>query len=122
MLQSILTLTGAVPRYNPRILQEAGSGDRNGAASPRQLTLAGKGLRPSEAPFAGLGYIHYPGSEDDIKSITHWLVVDLDTQVRTASVLHALCAHARPIFWCILDFKRMFPCTVSPCTVCLTFR
>lgn len=82
VLHNILALTGAVPRFNPRILQAPAAGDKRGPDAPRQLLLARKGLRPSEAPFSGLGYIHHPGSEDDIKGITHWLAADLDTKVR----------------------------------------
>jgi hypothetical protein len=82
VLHSILELTGAVPRYNPRILQAPAAGDKSLPDTPRQLVLARQGLRPSEAPFSTLGYIHHPGSEDDVKGITHWLAADLDTKVR----------------------------------------
>lgn len=82
ILESVLQLTGAVPRYNPRILQQPGPNDKAGPETPVQLPLGTKGLRPWEAPFSELGYLHHPGTEDSIKAITHWLLLDLDTPVR----------------------------------------
>jgi hypothetical protein len=65
----------ALPRYNPRI-----SGIP-GAAAPRQLPLLGE-LAPGSANVASLGYLHHPGTEEMVKTITHWIVTDVATQAR----------------------------------------
>lgn len=47
-------------------------------------------LNPSAEPWAGLGYLHFPGSEEAAKGCTHWLVADFGTKVRdTRSVVTA---------------------------------
>lgn len=62
----------ALPRYNPRIT--ATEGDDAGV----QLPLIQK-LTPLASDQ--LNYLHQPGTEDAIKAITHWIVVDLTSQV-----------------------------------------
>ena len=46
-----------------------------------QLALVGPGLSARERPWSELGYLHHPGSEDDVKGVSHWLIADLDTKV-----------------------------------------
>lgn len=87
ILQSVLQITGAVPRYNPRILQQPGANDAALPETPVQLSLGAAGLKPWEPPFSDLGYLHHPGTDDDIKAITHWLLLDIDTKVCPATLL-----------------------------------
>ena len=39
-------------------------------------------LNPATEPWAGLGYLHFPGSEEAAKGCTHWLVADFSAKVR----------------------------------------
>ena len=39
-------------------------------------------LNPSTEPWAGLGYLHFLGSEEAAKGCTHWLVADFSAKVR----------------------------------------
>ena len=61
----------AVPRYNPRILGVEGP-------SP-QLTLTVNLSPPSPEDMA---YLHRAGTEDAVKTVTHWVVADLKSRVR----------------------------------------
>ena len=45
-----------------------------------QVALLGE-LNPSVEPWAGLGYLHFPGSEEAAKGCTHWLLADFGTKV-----------------------------------------
>eukprot|EP00884_Botryococcus_braunii_P009701 jgi/Botrbrau1/18732/Bobra.0386s0055.1 len=97
IVQSVTPIDkGAVPRYNPRILQQPGPNDKAGLDTPFQLALGTAGLRPWEAPFSELGYLHHPGTEDAVKAITHWLLLDLDTPRGRKLLLEALKNLAEP--------------------------
>ena len=76
ILGRVLALGRAVGRHRPRLLAPAAP--RRAAADPAapyQVALTGP-LSPRGAPWAGLGYLHCPGSEDVAKGVTHWLVAD----------------------------------------------
>lgn len=45
------------------------------------MPLVGPGISARERPWSELGYLHHPGSEDDVKGISHWLIADFDTKV-----------------------------------------
>lgn len=78
----------AVPRFNPRILDAAGE------SAPEQLALTGK-LAANAEPFASLGHLHHPGTEDGLKGVTHWVAVDVETQVHILFSLTLPGRHAR---------------------------
>ena len=45
--------------------------------------MTGPMLKPGNGAFpADGGYLHPPGSQDRIKAASHWVVADLNTQVR----------------------------------------
>lgn len=73
-------------RYNARITGSSHS-DSDETAAPssasavRQLSLSKPPLTPLRGPLQSLGYLHKPGTEDDLKPITHWVVADVATQV-----------------------------------------
>ncbi len=46
-----------------------------------QLALVSDMLKPTAEPWSQLGYVHRPGTEDEVKGISHWVVTDLDTEV-----------------------------------------
>lgn len=46
-----------------------------------QLALAAGGLNARQAPWAQMGYLHHPGSEDEVKGISHWVVANFDSRV-----------------------------------------
>lgn len=71
--EAILAAHKALPRYNALIFssEEAGEG-------PRQLALVGPVLRGAAR---GLQYVHQPGTEDEVKAVSHWVVADPDSQV-----------------------------------------
>ena len=49
----------------------------------RQLTFGTlSGLDLFQPPLSRLGYLHSPGTGDEIKPITHWIIGDLATKVR----------------------------------------
>ncbi len=49
----------------------------------RQLTFGTlSGLDLFQPPLSRLGYLHSPGTEDEIKPITHWIIGDLATKER----------------------------------------
>ena len=49
----------------------------------RQLALGAlTGLDLFQPPLSRLVYLHRPGTEDEIKPITHWIIGDLATKVR----------------------------------------
>lgn len=61
-----------------------------------QMALASEGLNPTGEPWSLLGYLHRPSTEDEIKGITHWVVSDLDTEVRCLpSHTHRFIAHEK---------------------------
>ncbi len=72
ILTFLLDHFNALPRFNPRITE--GEGDDAAV----QLTLT-EVLTPP--PSDQLNYLHHPGTEDNIKAITHWIVLDLKTEV-----------------------------------------
>ena len=49
-----------------------------------QIALASEVLHPTAEPWSQLGYLHRPGTEDEVKGISHWVVADLDTEVCSA--------------------------------------
>ena len=56
-------------------------------ADMRQLTFGTlTGLDLFQPPLSRLGYLHSPGTEDEIKPITHWLIGDLATKVTSAGL------------------------------------
>ena len=88
LLEAILQLGKALPRYNAYLLAPpapAASAAKQQQAPTRQLALTGEQLHPRSLLAAGtlpLTYLHTPGSEDDLKGISHWVIADLDSQVR----------------------------------------
>lgn len=73
-------------RYNARITGDSASDSGDPATSPsasdvRQVSLAKAPLSPLSGPLQGLGYLHTPGTEDDLKPVTHWVAADLASQV-----------------------------------------
>ena len=48
------------------------------------MALVGPELSAREHPWSELGYLHHPGSEDDVKGISHWLIADFDAKVAPA--------------------------------------
>ena len=54
------------------------------------MALVSEGLSPTVEPWSSLGYLHRPSTEDEVKGITHWVVTDLDTQVRHALLIPRL--------------------------------
>jgi len=74
----------ALPRHNPRI----SGGPAGATAAPQQLPLVGE-LAPGSAGLASLGYLHHPGTEEGLKSVTHWIVVDVTTEVAPLSPFKA---------------------------------
>ena len=64
----------AIARYNPRIT--AGDDD----AKPAQVPLVGA-LSPRVPRLKELTYLHAPGKEEDLKTVTHWVMTDLSQQV-----------------------------------------
>lgn len=46
-----------------------------------QMALVSEMLKPTAEPWSRLGYLHQPGTEDEVKGISHWVVTDLDTEV-----------------------------------------
>ena len=62
-------------------------------ADMRQLTFGTlPGLDLFQPPLSRLGYLQSPGTEDEIKPITHWIVGDLATQVRRVGLQR--CSHS----------------------------
>lgn len=62
--------TGSQPRYSPLILK------RNAQptdASERYVSLAGSVA--DQTRF--ISYLHHPGTADDVKPVTHWVIVNL---------------------------------------------
>ena len=51
------------------------------AACMMQMALVSEMLKPTKEPWSLLGYLHRPGTEDEVKGISHWVVTDLNTEV-----------------------------------------
>lgn len=63
----------ALPRFNPRITRS----QEDGAALQSAL------IDTLEPPTAEeLNYLHHPGTENALKAVTHWVMVDLKSRVR----------------------------------------
>lgn len=78
-------------RYNARITEEAATDSEESAVASsatavRQLSLAKAPTAPLSGVLQSLGYLHKPGTEDDLKPITHWVVADVASQVSLMSV------------------------------------
>ncbi len=58
--------------------------DKAKASGLMQIALVSEMLKPTAEPWSQLGYVHRPGTEDDVKGISHWVITDLDTEVRTS--------------------------------------
>ncbi|KAL3134029.1 hypothetical protein ABBQ32_008463 [Trebouxia sp. C0010 RCD-2024] len=87
VLAQLLQLEGAVQHYNPRLLAQSSSMERQDV---RQQALLGAGLLPTQGWLARLGYLYPPGGEDSITGITHWVCIDPDTQAGQGLLLAAL--------------------------------
>ena len=60
-------------------------------ADMRQLTFGTlAGLDLFQPPLSRLGYLHSPGTEDEIKPITHWIIGDVATQARRVGLQRCL--------------------------------
>ena len=82
----------------------------------------GPELSARERPWSELGYLHHPGSEDDVKGISHWLIADFDTKVPLCcsssrrSLLWSSC-HTQ---WLCLASCGLFSDMLLPCRVTAT--
>ncbi|KAK9839732.1 hypothetical protein WJX84_005510 [Apatococcus fuscideae] len=95
LLAAVLKMNDAASRYNARITgsSDADSDDLTtspAASAVRQLSLSKSPLSPLSGPLQSLGYLHKPGTEDDLKPITHWLVADVASQAGRQLMLEAL--------------------------------
>ena len=68
----LLAHFNALPRFNPRITE----GEGDDAATQLMLT---KDLAP--LPNDQLNYLHHPGTEDNVKAVSHWVILDLKLEV-----------------------------------------
>jgi UDP-glucose:glycoprotein glucosyltransferase len=66
------------PRYNPQIVA-APKGERKFV----DLALP---IAEYDQVVARLQYLHHPGTEDDVKPVTHWLALD----IRKSAGIHLL--------------------------------
>ena len=101
-------------RYNARISEEADKDELQPAQSPsamdvRQISLAKAPLSPLPGPLQSLGHLHKPGTEDDMKPITHWVIADVASQVMPACHLQTACAAIAPFYKCLGGC-----CTIRP--------
>ena len=81
ILAFLLAHFNALPRYNPRITE----GEGKDAATQLMLT---KKLAP--LPIDQLNYLHHLETEDNVKAVTHWIVVDLKSEVSPACSFQCL--------------------------------
>ena len=94
LLEAILALGKALPRYNAYLLTPP-SPDLPFTDRTRQLALTQGRVHPND--FLGafdwrLSYLHAAGTEDELKSITHWVVGDFEAEVTCpASFCRASC-------------------------------
>lgn len=73
-------------RYNARITGDSNSDIDEPAGAPsasaiRQLALSKAPLSPLSGHLQGPGYLHRPGTEDDLQSFSHWVEADVASQV-----------------------------------------
>ena len=77
ILGSLLERNGALPRYSSLVLQSESSPTAGGEGNaPRNVILDESVLGPLSSRAEVLSYLHAPGTQDDIKAISHWLVID----------------------------------------------
>ena len=101
-------------RYNARITGDSSSDSDEPASTPsasavRQLSLSTAPLSPLSGPLKSLGYLHRPGTGDDLKAISHWVVADVASQVgHLLSSPHIFQSHALHPSSCMRD------CSITP--------
>ena len=66
-----------------------------------QMALVSDNLKPTAEPWSLLGYLHRPKTEDEVKGISHWVVTDLDTEVRSSIALGPSLWHKDPGSTCL---------------------
>lgn len=94
---------GAITRFNPRLLEK-------GEGSP-QLDLIGD-FSPQSEYLRTVKYFHSPGTEDELKTITHWIVVDVANKVILLFLENVLKAQHR-LFYRPAFFLWEEPCMSS---------
>ena len=78
--EALMKHYGATTRYNLRI----SSPDKEQEADSPQLSLTGS-LSPKCERLEGLAFLHTPTTEDEVKTITHWVILDLTEKVHSSS-------------------------------------
>lgn len=78
ILAFLLTHFNALPRFNPRITE----GEGDDAATQLMLN---KDLAP--LPSGQLNYLHHLSTEDSVKAVTHWVIVDITSAVSSVPFL-----------------------------------
>uniref|UniRef100_A0A0D6QYA4 Glucosyltransferase 24 catalytic domain-containing protein n=1 Tax=Araucaria cunninghamii TaxID=56994 RepID=A0A0D6QYA4_ARACU len=71
ILEKFLSENG-LPRYNPQIVQD-------GKGNQKFVSIAGA-VTKTDSMIMKLQYLHSPGTEDDVKAVTHLLAIDLSSK------------------------------------------